>query len=70
MNIVLPAAVRQAMERLEACGHRAYVVGGCVRDACRGERPNDWDMTTSARPEETKAAFAGFTVIETGMQHG
>ena len=70
MNIVLPAAVRLAMERLEACGHRAYVVGGCVRDACRGERPNDWDMTTSARPEETKAAFAGFTVIETGMQHG
>ncbi|MBR5284927.1 MAG: HD domain-containing protein [Clostridia bacterium] len=70
MHIDLPSAAIQAIEILESCGHRAYVVGGCVRDACRGEIPHDWDMTTSARPEETAAAFAGYTVIETGIQHG
>ena len=70
MHIDLPSAAIQAIEILESCGHRAYVVGGCVRDACRGEVPHDWDMTTSARPEETAAAFAEYTVIETGIQHG
>ncbi|MBR4875316.1 MAG: hypothetical protein IKU95_02385, partial [Clostridia bacterium] len=70
MHIDLPSAAACAIEILEAHGHRAYVVGGCVRDACRGEVPHDWDMTTSARPEEMAAAFVGYPVIETGIQHG
>ncbi len=67
---ILPPAVAAAVERLCARGFSAYAVGGCVRDALLGKVPNDWDITTSARPEETVSAFADCRVIETGIQHG
>lgn len=53
-------------------GYEAYYVGGCVRDALLGIKPCDFDITTSAKPEETSAIFrrAGYTVIETGIKHG
>lgn len=70
LRIEPPAPVCTALDRLTAAGFTAYIVGGCVRDAMRGKSPHDWDCTTSARPEETKACFKGFHVIETGMQHG
>ena len=70
MTIQLPSVVLLAIERLEAHGHRAYAVGGCVRDSLIGRTPNDWDITTSARPEETAAAFVGFKTVETGVKHG
>ena len=57
------------LHRLEAAGHEAYLVGGCVRDLLRGVTPHDCDITTSARPEEVLALFAGFA-IPTGLQHG
>lgn len=66
----LPAPVTEALEMLEASGHEAYVVGGCVRDLCRGVLPHDYDITTSAFPDETEACFSGFRIIETGMKHG
>ena len=66
----LPPQVRTAIDRLESCGFEAYAVGGCVRDTLLGRTPNDWDVTTSARPEETAACFRGFRTIETGIQHG
>lgn len=69
-EMVLPEAVREALAILNQNGHEAYAVGGCVRDALRGAVPHDYDITTSARPEETAACFAGRTLIETGLRHG
>ena len=69
-KISLPSPVLGAMRQLEAHGFEAYVVGGCVRNSLLGIEVNDWDMTTSASPEEMKACFAGARVIETGIQHG
>lgn len=66
---VFPAAVEQVLTRLEEAGYEAYVVGGCVRDLLRGKSPDDWDMTTAARPEEVMALFAPHA-IPTGLQHG
>ena len=60
----------QAIERLRAAGHEAWIVGGCVRDVLLGRTPTDYDLTTSALPEETEAVFAGERLIETGLQHG
>lgn len=60
---------QNVLRRLEAAGHQAYLVGGCVRDLLRGVTPHDYDMTTSARPEEVQALFDGFS-ISTGLQHG
>lgn len=56
------------IDTLEKHGHEAYVVGGCVRDMIMGREPNDWDITTSAKPEEVKAAFK--RTYDTGIQHG
>ena len=49
----LPPQVQSAIRRLETAGHSAYLVGGCVRDALMGRTPGDYDLTTSALPEET-----------------
>ena len=70
MSIAIPADVRDILERLEASGFEAYIVGGCVRDILRGEAPEDWDICTSALPEQTIKVFAGYNVIETGLRHG
>lgn len=70
MQIKLPKAVEIAINKLKSAGHEAYIVGGCVRDALRGTEPHDYDMTTSALPEETKEIFSEYRIIETGMKHG
>jgi len=70
MELRLPAPAKQAIERLEAAGYEAYAVGGCVRDALLGRTPEDWDITTSARPLELEAVFQNQRTIETGIQHG
>lgn len=69
-RFLLPDFVRQALERLEAAGHSAYLVGGCVRDALMGLRPHDFDLCTSATPEQIKAALAGERFLDTGLRHG
>lgn len=58
------------IERLEARGYEAYCVGGCVRDMIMKRQPNDFDITTSATPEQMKLCFEGMHVIETGLKHG
>jgi len=68
--IALPDEVHTALTRLRAAGYEAYVVGGCVRDACMGRVPGDYDITTSALPEETETVFSGDRIIETGLKHG
>ena len=70
MYIELPQTVQKAIDRLEAMGYEAYAVGGCVRDSILGRTPNDWDITTSARPEQTAAVFCDARTVETGVQHG
>ncbi len=68
MQIRLPDKVKRMIEILTAAGYEAYAVGGCVRDSVLGRTPNDWDITTSARPEETKRLFA--RTVDTGIRHG
>jgi tRNA nucleotidyltransferase (CCA-adding enzyme) len=67
---MLPNSVREALLRLNEAGFEAWLVGGCVRDALLGREPGDWDITTSALPEQTEAVFAGERIIETGLKHG
>ena len=66
----LPASVTNALDRLHRAGYEAYIVGGCVRDALMGKTPQDYDLCTSALPEQTEAVFAGEKLIETGLRHG
>lgn len=68
MHITLPTKVKQIISRLEKADFEAYAVGGCVRDSILGRSPEDWDITTSAKPEEVKRLFS--TTIDTGLQHG
>lgn len=68
--VEIPKEVNKAIEILNKNGHSAYVVGGAVRNALLGIPVNDWDITTSALPEETLEAFRDFRTIETGLQHG
>lgn len=69
-NVKLPQSVQFILERLHRQGYEAYVVGGCVRDGLNGEAPHDWDVCTSALPEQTKACFADCGLVEIGIKHG
>lgn len=64
----VPSHVREVCSRIAAAGHQAVVVGGCVRDVLLDRQPGDWDVATSAHPEQVVALFKH--VIETGLQHG
>ncbi|WP_442960414.1 CCA tRNA nucleotidyltransferase [Pseudobutyrivibrio ruminis] len=68
MNMNLPADVSKIINILESNGHEAYAVGGCVRDCILGKIPHDWDITTSALPEQVKALFE--RTFDTGIEHG
>lgn len=58
------------IEKLNNAGFEAYIVGGCVRDTILGKNPQDWDICTSATPEQMMRVFASDRVIPTGLQHG
>ncbi|MCR5594556.1 MAG: CCA tRNA nucleotidyltransferase [Lachnospiraceae bacterium] len=68
MKINLPKDVSTIISILEAAGFEAYAVGGCVRDVILGRTPDDWDITTSAKPGEIKSLFK--KTVDTGIQHG
>ena len=68
MKIQMPEDVKYILEKLNTAGYEAYAVGGCVRDSILGRIPDDWDITTSAKPEEIKVLFS--RTIDTGIQHG
>lgn len=68
MKIKLPDNVRFIINELERQGYEAYAVGGCVRDTLLGREPGDWDITTSAKPEEVKTVFK--KTVDTGIEHG
>ena len=68
MKITLPDDVKRIIETLEQHGYEGYAVGGCVRDSILGRIPNDWDITTSATPQQVKKLF--LRTVDTGIQHG
>ena len=70
MNINIPKEVDKALNILHGNGFEAYIVGGCVRDSILGLHPSDWDITTSAKPNEICRCFRGYRTIETGIKHG
>ena len=67
---MIPQLVNFILSRLRQAGYQAYAVGGCVRDLLRGETPHDWDVCTSARPDEIEQVFFDLPRIDTGKQHG
>ena len=67
-NITIPVKVRKVLDCLHREGYEAFAVGGCVRDMILGCAPDDWDITTSAKPEEIKRIFPA--TIDTGIEHG
>lgn len=68
-SMAIPDFARDILRTLEEAGFEAYCVGGCVRDTLLGREPGDWDITTSAWPEETLALF-GEDALPTGLRHG
>lgn len=68
MYFEIPKKVEIIINTLEEAGFEAYAVGGCVRDALLGRTPNDWDITTSAKPEQVKVLF--HRTVDTGIAHG
>ena len=69
-NIRLDAGAAALLARLHGAGYAAYAVGGCVRYSLLGRTPQDWDLCTSARPEQVLALFGEGQCIPTGLQHG
>ena len=68
MRIEMPQDVEWIIDRIRKNGFEAFAVGGCVRDTLLGREPGDWDITTSAKPEEVKKIFG--KTVDTGLQHG
>ena len=66
----IPKDVRDCIDALEQAGFAAYLVGGCVRDACLGLTPQDFDLCTSALPEQTETVFSGHKLVLAGKKHG
>lgn len=71
-RISIPKGARAVLLNLRYENHEAYVVGGCVRDSLLGKEPKDWDICTSATPDEVKELMhrRGIKTIDTGLQHG
>ncbi len=70
MELQVPVAVQTLLSVLRQAGFEAYAVGGCVRDSLLQKQPHDWDLTTSALPEQMKTVFADYPLFDIGAQHG
>lgn len=69
-KLFIPEDAQEIIEKLEKAGHSAYIVGGCVRDAVLGNTPHDYDLCTSATPEQMKEILKDHTTYDTGLKHG
>ena len=70
MEVNMPLEVKGILNKLNDNGYEAYIVGGCVRDSIIGNEPHDWDICTSATPDEIIKVFSGYKIIPTGLKHG
>lgn len=70
MELRLPDNAKHILNKLNECGYEAYVVGGCIRDSIMGLIPHDWDICTSALPEQIVEVFSNRKIIPTGLKHG
>lgn len=70
MTFAIPSGAKRIISVLTERGYDSYIVGGCVRDLLLGKEPNDWDICTSAKPDETIAALDGMHIVKTGLKHG
>jgi len=77
VQITIPEKTTKIIEMLNNAGYEAYVVGGavrdsllCMKDSFKDIRPKDWDVATSATPEEVHKVFNGYKIIDTGIKHG
>lgn len=70
MQFPLPQKTVRVLSKLEDCGFEAYVVGGCVRDYILGLTPHEFDICSSAKPQEVHACFEGSKLLDTGLKHG
>ena len=68
--VIMPDEIYFIIDTLEKNGYEAFIVGGCVRDNLLGKTPKDWDICTSALPEQTMECFNSHHIIETGLKHG
>ena len=68
MRIEMPYEAEWIIDNIRSHGYEAFIVGGCVRDAVLGRIPGDWDITTSAKPEQVKEIFG--KTVDTGLKHG
>ena len=68
--MILPPYLLPLFSRLNEAGHHCYAVGGCVRDSLMGAAPQDYDLCTDAKPEETLSLFSDYRCIPTGLRHG
>ncbi len=69
-KIDIPYGAREIIGKLQSAGYEAYVVGGCVRDSLLGLKPHDWDICTSANPNDVMNVLKTYKIIPTGLQHG
>ncbi len=69
-QIKIEPGAAKLLDKLHAAGYKAYAVGGCVRDSLLGQMPHDWDLCTSALPEQVMELFGEKNCIPTGLQHG
>lgn len=69
-KIMLSADVKFIISQLNSLGYNAFAVGGCVRDSVMGLEPHDWDVCTSAKPEQIKDCFKDFNTFDSGIKHG
>ena len=70
MKLTLDPGAAALLDALHAAGYAAYAVGGCVRDSLLGLAPHDWDLCTSALPQQVIGLFGAQQCIPTGLQHG
>ncbi len=68
VRIEMPYEAEWIIDNIRSHGYEAFIVGGCVRDAVLGRIPGDWDITTSAKPEQVKEIFG--KTVDTGLKHG
>lgn len=70
MELKIPQNVQTLMKKLTEAGYGVWAVGGCVRDSLLGQEPHDWDLCTTALPQETAAVFADHNLVRAGEKHG